>query len=183
MARLRRYERLLLSDSRGTSKANSILDNIQGAAGSALAISAAGIAGAMVDESDHWGVRALLSLCASGTISAGRFASLQFHVLPTMVLAMAATAVLQMAAAAFFTGRRGLVGAASAHTGCVIGMWSSFLLCSRLLDINSGVGRNAILMVMTDTIAAVTASVVVVTAYRLFDRCCRPPAEPRERST
>lgn len=155
---------------------NELLADAGRAALYALLIVGFGVAGALADEIDHFGVRLLLSLCASGRVPLANAILLEFQLLPRMFLAMTGGMALVVAVQIFRPGRRGQdphPGAAAAHIGCMAAMLSSFAICSALLKGTPGLLPGVILMAGTDATVGIAISVVASLILRRT-LCCRP---------
>lgn len=159
---------------------NEVLADAGRAALYALLIIGFGTIGALADEVDHFGLRLLLSLCASGRIPLGGAILLEFQLLPRMFLAMTGGMALIVAVQVLRPSwRKGEQppGAAAAHIGCMAAMLSSLAICSVVLKGESGLLRGAMVMVGTDV--AVGIAISIATAYFLRRMlCCRPAPSP-----
>jgi hypothetical protein len=116
----------------------------------AFLLSAAGAVGAFFDERHHVGVSSWLALCQSRPVPLFVAVTLQMQLLPTMLIAMGATAVAQLAWVVLRANRRRLFVVAAGHAGCVAGMLMSILLCSRILVPGTGTGWNVLAMLALD---------------------------------
>jgi hypothetical protein len=169
-----------LSTDPGARFRNELLADARRAAPYTLLVIGFGMTGAVADEIDHFGVRLLLSLCASGPIPLGGAILLEFQLLPRMFMAMTAGMALIVGLQVLHRYRREgeqpHPGAAAAHIGCMAAMSSSFAICSALLKGAPGLLRGAVVMAGTD--AAVSVGISVAAAFILRRTLCGRPTPP-----